>query len=71
MRWYVAYLISYCQLEEMMQERGVTVDHSTLNRWVIKYAPEFEKQFRRRQQSVGTSWRRDETYVRVKGQWKY
>jgi putative transposase len=70
-RWYVAYPISYRQLEEMMQERGVAVDHATLNRWVIKYAPEFEKQFRRRQQPVGKSWRMDETYVRVKGQWKY
>ena len=70
-RWYVAYPISYRQLEEMMQERGVSVDHATLHRWVIKYAPEFEKQFRRRQQPGGKSWRRDETYVRVKGQWKY
>ena len=58
-RWYVAYPISYRQLAEMMQERGVSVDHATLNRWVIKYAPECEKQFRRRQQPVG------------KGQWKY
>jgi putative transposase len=56
-RWYVAYPISYRQLEEMMQERGVVVDHFTLNRWVIKYAPEVEKQFRRRQRSVGESWR--------------
>ena len=55
----------------MRQERGVVVDHSTLNRWVIKYAPEVEKQFRRRQQPVGKSWRMDETYVRLKGQWKY
>src|SRR5262245_44385530 len=70
-RWYVAYPISYRQLEEMMQERGVAVDHSTLNRWVLKYAPDFEKQFRRRQHSVGKSWRLDETYVRVKGEWKY
>jgi putative transposase len=70
-RWYVAYPISYRQLEEMMGERGVTVDHSTLNRWVIKYAPEFEKAFRRRQRPVGRSWRMDETYVRIKGQWKY
>jgi putative transposase len=54
----------------MMQERGVSVDHSTLNRWVVKYAPEFEKQFRRRQQPVGRSWRMDETNGRVKGQWK-
>ena len=54
-----------------MEERGVSVDHSTLNRWVRKYAPEIEKQFRRRQRPVGTSWRMDETYVKVKGQWKY
>src|SRR4051795_4363820 len=70
-RWYVAYPISYRQLEEMMGERGVAVDHSTLNRWVIKYAPEFDKQFRRRQRSVGRSWRLDETYVRIKGKWAY
>src|ERR1043166_7988757 len=70
-RWYVAYPISYRQLEEMMGERGVAVDHSTLNRWVIKYAPEFEKVFRRRQGSVGRSWRLDETYVRIKGQRAY
>ena len=70
-RWYVAYPLSYRQLEERMHERGVSVDHATLNRWVIKYAPEVEKQFRRRQQPVGKSWRMDETYVRIKGQWKY
>src|SRR3954466_12331406 len=70
-RWYVAYPISYRQLEEMMGERGVAVDHSTLNRWVIKYAPEWEKQFRRRQRSVGRSWRMDETYVKLKGKWAY
>jgi putative transposase len=55
----------------MMGERGVAVDHSTLNRWVIKYAPEVEKQFRRRQRSVGRSWRLDETYVGIKGKWAY
>src|SRR3954468_16035515 len=55
----------------MMGERGVVVDHSTLNRWVIRYAPEFEKQFRRRQCPVGRSWRLDETYVKIKGQWAY
>jgi putative transposase len=70
-RWYVAYPISYRQLEEMMGERGVAVDQSTLNRWVIKYAPEFEKAFRRRQRPVGSSWRMDETYVRIKGKWAY
>jgi len=70
-RWYVAYPISYRQLEEMMKERGVSVDHSTLNRWVSKYAPEFEKAFRRRQRPVGRSWRLDETYVKIKGKWAY
>src|SRR5215813_6227352 len=70
-RWYVAYPISYRQLEEMMGERGVAVDHSTLHRWVIKYAPEFDKQFRRRQRLVSRSWRMDETYVKIKGQWAY
>ena len=70
-RWYVAYPISYRQLEEMMGERGVAVDHSTLNRWVIKYAPEFEKVFRRVQRPVGRSWRMDETYVKIKGKAAY
>jgi len=70
-RWYVAYPISYRQLEEMMGERGVAVDHSTLNRWVIKYAPEIEKQFRRHQRPVGRSWRMDETYVKIKGKSAY
>jgi transposase-like protein len=70
-RWYVAYPISYRQLEEMMGERGVAVDHSTLNRWVIKYAPEVDKQFRRYHHLVGRSWRMDETYVKIKGKWAY
>ena len=71
MRWYVAYPISYRQLEEMMQERGVEVDHSTLNRWVVKYIPLLDEQFRERKRPVGSSWRMDETYVRIKGVWKY
>ena len=70
-RWYVAYPISYRQLEEMMKERGVEVDHSSLNRWVLKYTPELEKAFRKRKRPVGTSWRMDETYISVKGKWKY
>jgi putative transposase len=70
-RWYVAYPISYRQLEEMMKERGVEVDHSSLNRWVLKYAPELEKAFRQRKRPVGRSWRMDETYISVKGKWKY
>jgi putative transposase len=70
-RWYIAYPISYRQLEEMMGERGVEVDHSTLNRWVLKYVPLLEKQFRARKRPVGASWRMDESYVKVKGAWKY
>ena len=70
-RWYVAYPISYRQLEEMMDERGVEVDQSTLNRWVLKYVPLLETQFCARKRSVGSSWRLDETYVKVKGVWKY
>jgi putative transposase len=67
----VAYPISYRQFEEMTEERGVEVDHSTLNRWVVKYAPLLELEFRARKRQVGCSWRMDETYVKVKGVWKY
>jgi putative transposase len=70
-RWYVAYPISYRRREEMMGERGVEVDHSTLNRWILKYVPLLEKEFAAHKRSVGSSWRLDETYVRVKGKWKY
>src|SRR5499426_87419 len=70
-RWYAVYPISYRQLEDMMGERGVAVDHSTLNRWVIKYALAFEKAFRRHQHPVGRSWRMDETYVKIKGKAAY
>src|ERR1700723_1899469 len=70
-RWYVAYPVSYRQIEEMMGERGVEVDHSTLNRWVLKYVPALEKAFLARKRPVGGSWRMDETYVRIKGAWKY
>ena len=70
-RWYVAYPISYRHLEEMMEERGVEVDHSTLNRWVVKYAPKLEGQFRSHKKPVGSSWRLDETYVKIRGNWKY
>ena len=70
-RWYVAYPISYRQLEEMMKERGVEVDHSNLNRWVLKYAPALENSFRQYKRPVGDSWRMDKTYINVKGKWKY
>ena len=55
----------------MVQERGVDVDHSSLNRWVLKFTPAFDKTFRQRKRAVDTSWRLDETYIRLKGQWKY
>jgi putative transposase len=70
-RWYVADPIGYRQLEEMMGERGVEVDHSTLNRWVVKYVPLLDRQFRVRKRPVGVSWRLDETSVKVKGEWTY
>jgi putative transposase len=70
-RWYVAYPISYRQLEEMMGERGVEVDHSMLSRWILKYVPLLEKGFVVHKRSVSNSWRLDETYVRIKGEWKY
>jgi putative transposase len=66
-RWYVACPMSYRQLEEMMEERGVEVDQSTLNRWVLKYVPLLDKQFRDRKRQMGSSWRMDETYVKVNG----
>jgi len=70
-RWYVAYPISYRQLEEMMGDRGVEVDHSTLNRWILKYVPLLEKGLVTHKRPVSNSWRLDETYVRIKGKWKY
>src|ERR1700693_6655012 len=62
-RWYVAYPISYRQLEEMMAERGVEADHSSLNRWVLKYTLLLEMAFRQRKRLVGISWRLDENVV--------
>ena len=70
-RWYVAYPLSTRHVEALMEERGVEVDHSTMNRWVIKYSPQLEEAFHRRKRLVGRSWRMDETYIRVKGEWRY
>ena len=70
-RWYVAYPLSTRHVEELMEERGVHVDHSTMNRWVIKYSPQLEEAFHRRKRPVWISWRMDETYIKVKGQWRY
>ncbi|MEP6589286.1 MAG: IS6 family transposase [Polaromonas sp.] len=70
-RWYAAYPLSYRHLEEMMEERGVFVDHSSINRWAIRFLPLLEKVFRKHKRPVGGSWRMDETYIKVKGTWKY
>jgi transposase-like protein len=70
-RWYAAYPLSYRHVEEMMEERGVFVDHSTINRWAVKFLPLLEKVFRKYKRPVGGSWRMDETYIQVKDVWKY
>ena len=66
-RWYVAYPLSLRHLEEMMHERGVFVDHSTVHRWAIKMLPVLAAVFRRCKRPVGPSWRMDETYIKVSG----
>jgi len=67
----VAYSLSYRDLEELMQERGYAVDHSTIQRWVVRYAPRIEKVFRKNKKQTGMRWRMDETYIKIKGEWKY
>lgn len=70
-RWYAAYALSTRNLEEMMEERGVLVAHSTVSRWAIRFLPLLEKVFRKYKRAVGARWRMDETYVKVNGVWKY
>ena len=70
-RWYVTYKLSYRDLVAMMGERGIDVANTTILRWVQHYTPEFHKRWNRFTRTVGGSWRMDETYVRVKGQWTY
>ena len=65
-RRYAAYPLSYRHLEEMMRERGVVIDHSSINRWAIRFLPLLEKALRNHKHSVGKSWRMDETYIKVK-----
>ena len=67
-RWYAAHPLSLRQIEEMMAERGVAVDHATIHRWAIMMMPVLAAIFRRRKRPVGTSWRMDETYIKVRGQ---
>ena len=72
-RWYCKYGISYRNLEEMLDERGVDVDHTTIYRWVQHYAPEMEKRLRWywKRPGISRSWQVDETYVKVKRKWVY
>jgi transposase-like protein len=70
-RWYLRYALSYRDLEEMMRERGLQVDHTTIFRWVQHYAPELDKRCRPHLKACNDSWRVDETYIKIKGTWTY
>jgi putative transposase len=70
-RWYLAYSLSLRDLEEMMAERGISVDHATIHRWVVRYSPELLERFNRRKRAVSRKWHVDETYLKVRGQWMY
>lgn len=70
-RWYLRYPLSYRDLEEMMFERGLCIDHTTIYRWVQHYAPELERRCRSHLKTTNDSWRVDETYVKVKKVWMY
>ena len=66
-RWSLRYSLSFRDVEELLRERGLEVDHTTIWRWVQRYGPELEERRRRHLKPTNTSWRVDETYVRVKG----
>ena len=70
-RWYLRYALSYWGLEEMIAERGLKVDHSTNARWVLAYAGELEKRVKPQLKPTNDSWKVDETYIKVKGEWVY
>jgi transposase, IS6 family len=70
-RWYLRYSLSLRDVEELLEERGLNVDHTTVWRWVQCYGPELEQRLRRHLKPTNKSWRVDETYVRVKGRWCY
>ena len=70
-RWYLRYALSYRDVEELLRERGVTVDHTTIFRWVQRYAPELDKRCRPQLKATNDSYRVDETYIKIKKQWHY
>src|SRR5215471_359192 len=69
--WYTSFKLSFRDLVIMMADRGISLAHTTILRWVRHYLPEFEKRWKRYARSVGGSWRMDETYIKVRGQWVY
>jgi hypothetical protein len=69
--WCLRFSFSYRDVEELVRERGLTVDHVTVWRWVQRYAPEIDRRLRPHLKSTNKSWRVDETYIRVKGKWTY
>jgi putative transposase len=70
-RWYLAYGLSLRDLQEMMAERRISVDHSTIHRWVVHFAPLLLESFSRRKRAVTGKWHVDETYIKVRGRWMY
>ena len=70
-RWYLTFKLSSRDLVQMMAERGISLTHTTILRWVQRYVPEFEKRWSRYARPVGDSWRVDETYLKIRGQWVY
>jgi IS6 family transposase len=70
-RWYLRFGLSFRNLEEILAERGLSVDHVTIWRWVQRYAPELNRRCRPELRRTNGSWRVDETYVRVAGKWTY
>lgn len=69
--FYARYSVSYRDLEEIMAERGVRIDHATLNRWDVKHSPDIAKTAQIRKHSTAGSWQMDETYIMIKGKWMY
>ena len=70
-RWYLAYSLSYRDIEELLLERGLKIDHSTINRWVLEYSSQLSNAFKFKKKITNSKWYMDETYIKVKGVWMY